>query len=133
MPTLPPIFRSKSRPSRQEQRRDHDQRRGSARDRGYTHRWDREAALYKRAHPLCLGCEAVGRISATEVVDHPVPHRGDMALFWDPDNRQPACRWHHDVVKARLEALFDKGRIGNADLKLDSAVAMRMTLDLDPR
>lgn len=56
-----------------------------------------------------------------------------MALFWDPDNRQPACRWHHDVVKARLEALFDKGRIGNADLKLDSAVAMRMTLDLDPR
>ena len=27
-----------------------------------------------RLHPLCLGCEAIGRVSATDVTDHVEPH-----------------------------------------------------------
>ncbi|WP_235911619.1 HNH endonuclease [Mesorhizobium xinjiangense] len=133
MPQMPGTFRPKHMPSRQEQRREHDQRRGSARERGYTTAWDKAARGFKRSHPLCLGCHAVGRVKPTEVVDHVVPHRGDNALFWDRTNWQASCHWHHDAVKQRLELLFDQGKLKQSDLRLDSDAAMKLTLDLDPR
>ncbi len=46
---------------------------------------------------------------------------------------QPCCRWHHDVVKKRLELMFDSGEIGVADLWLDSRAAQRLTRRLQPR
>lgn len=133
MPTLPPTFRPHGQPTRQEQRQEADARRGSARARGYTTRWDKAAKLYRARHPLCLGCEAVGRTTATAVVDHVEPHRGDDRLFWDPDNWQPACGWHHDVVKQRLEAEFVAGRLEATDLRLNSDAAKALTRALDAR
>jgi 5-methylcytosine-specific restriction protein A len=100
--------------------------RGSARQRGYSAVWDREAEAFKRDHPLCRGCKARGLIVATEVADHVVPHRGDEAKFWDRSMWQPACRWCHDVVKSRLERMMDDGEIGTLDLWLDSEVAQRV-------
>ena len=132
MPTMPGTFRPKHQPTREEQRRDYDRRRGSARARGYDARWDREAKAFKFDHPLCLGCHAVGRIRATEVVDHTIPHKGDVSLFWDMTNRQPACQWHHDVVKQKLERLFDAGKIDALQLRLDSGTAIRLTREMDP-
>jgi molybdopterin-guanine dinucleotide biosynthesis protein A len=55
-----------------------------------------------------------------------------MVLFWDRTKWQPACAWHHDVIKQRLEAMFAKGAIKVDDLWLNSAVAVRLTHDLDP-
>lgn len=69
---------------------------------------------------------------ATEVVDHVVPHRGDHDLFWDEDNWQASCRWHHDVVKARLEYDFALGRVDPNDLSLGSDEAKRLTRLLVP-
>lgn len=106
---------------------DYDARRGSARERGYTVEWDKSALFFKRQHPLCLGCEAVGWITATEVVDHVVPHKGDMVLFWDQSRWQPACRFHHDVVKQQLELMFARGAIAEADLWLNSSSAIAIT------
>jgi 5-methylcytosine-specific restriction endonuclease McrA len=85
---------------------------------------------WKREHPLCIGCQAVGRIAATEVTDHVIPHRGDQGLLHDEANWQPVCRRHHDVVKQRLEALFKAGSIGPLDLRLDSPRAIEMTKEL---
>lgn len=82
---------------------------------------------FKAKHPLCLGCSAVGRVAATEVVDHIVPHKGDDALFWAEANWQPSCAWHHDVVKQRLEALHLRGQATPSDLRLDSPKAIAMT------
>lgn len=48
-------------------------------------------------------CERDGRVTAANVVDHIIPHRGDQALFWDTDNWQPLCKPHHDRDKARQE------------------------------
>lgn len=127
MPIRPPTFRMRP---RADVRRDYDQRRGSARERGYSARWEREAKAFRLANPLCLGCLAVGRTSATEIVDHIVPHRGDGHLMWDPANRQPCCKRHHDIVKQRLEALFAAGSIVAADLSLDSVRAKQLTLEL---
>lgn len=128
MPSRPKTFHARPQASRAELNAAYDARRGSARKRGYVGQWDLASAVFKRKHPLCLGCEAVGRVVATEVTDHVEPHRGDMAKFWNGELWQPACRWHHDVVKQKLEALFDRGEILVADLWLDSAIARRLTL-----
>jgi hypothetical protein len=55
-----------------------------------------------------------------------------MVLFWDPENRQPACSWHHSVVKQMLEQQFDDGEIAADQLRLDSAAAVELTLELMP-
>lgn len=70
----------------------------------------------------------MGRVAATEVVDHIIPHKGDQSLMWDPANWQPACTMHHNVVKQRLEGLYLQGRATPADLRLDSAKAIEITL-----
>ena len=130
MPYRPPVFRPAhglgSAVDREQASRDYEQRRGSARERGYDARWDRERLRFIALHPLCLGCEARGEITATAIVDHVIPHKGDMALCWDEKNWQPSCGWDHDVLKQKLEALWLKGEIGAAELRLDSATARRL-------
>lgn len=133
MPTAPMTFRPPTAPSRAEARAAHDARRGSARERGYTSRWDKAAKTWRQRHPLCLGCLAVGRTEPATLVDHIVPHRSDVGLFWDSTNWQASCAWHHDAVKARLETMWDAGTIGTDALRLDSEAAVEMTKDLDPR
>jgi hypothetical protein len=106
---------------------DYEQRRGSARERGYDAQWDRASYAFKCEHPLCLGCQAVGRITPATVVDHVEPHHGDMVMFWDQSMWQSSCKWHHDVVKKHLEWLFANGKISVGDLHLNSTTAMRVT------
>lgn len=132
MPVRPPMFRPRPRQPRSEQRKQVDERRGSARARGYTAEWDKAAKRYIDQHPLCLGCEAVGIVVPSTLVDHVVPQRGDAERMWSVDNWQPSCRWHHDVVKKRLEASFDKGELPAHELALDSAAARALTVQLRP-
>jgi 5-methylcytosine-specific restriction protein A len=101
--------------------------RGSARLRGYTAQWDKAAATFRQQHPLCLGCSAVGDVEAAQLVDHVVPHKGNAVVFWDRTLWQPACRFHHDVVKQQLEAMYARGSIVAADLWLTSKVAIAIT------
>lgn len=42
-------------------------------------------------------------VTAAQVVDHVVPHRGNQALFWDRANWQPLCSSHHNRDKQRIE------------------------------
>ena len=88
-------------------RRQVDQARGSQRDRGYTRRWERQAARFKVKHPLCgmrpdgqppvmSRCYDEKRVTIADLVDHVVPHRGDQALFWDErHNWQSLCAACH--------------------------------------
>jgi 5-methylcytosine-specific restriction endonuclease McrA len=115
---------------RQQRSREVDQRRGSARARGYTQQWDAAAKAFLDDRPLCLGCEALGWTKPSTLVDHVVPHRGDMVVFWDRSRWQPSCRWHHDVVKKRLEQMLDKQQATETDLWLSSGAAMALSLSL---
>lgn len=126
MPSSPKTFRNRNQPTRQEQRKQYDERRGSAAERGYTHRWSKAAATFRSRHPLCLGCEAAGMVEPTALVDHVEPHRGDSSKFWNTAKWQPSCRWHHDVVKQRLELMWERGEINEAGLWLDSPVALAL-------
>jgi 5-methylcytosine-specific restriction protein A len=130
MPGRPKLFRPRHSPAAAAQAAASAAQRGSARDRGYTAQWDAAAKAFRRSHPLCLGCRAIGRVTATGCVDHTVPHKGDGALFWDRHNWQPACNWHHQVVKQKLELLFDQGKAKASDLRLDSPMAVALTRDL---
>lgn len=105
----------------------YERERGSSRSRGYSAKWDKAARAYRKANPLCLGCQAVGRLEPATVVDHIEPHKGDATRFWDVANWQPACSWHHSNVKQQLERLFEIGAINRADLKLDSRKARELT------
>jgi len=101
-----------------------DERRGSSAERGYSYAWQKARAGFLRNHPLCKAHDDKGEVVPATVVDHIVPHRGDRALFWDRRNWQPACRWHHDAVKQRLEQLYAAGKIGAAELVLTSTFAL---------
>ena len=71
--------------------------------RGYGHKWRAARLAYLRDHPLCVMCQADGRVTAATVVDHIVAHRGDRVLFWDRNNWQSLCATHHSRDNPRAE------------------------------
>ncbi len=101
--------------------------RANSRSRGYDNRWDKAAATFKRRHPCCLGCAAIGKHARTEVVDHVEPHKGDQIKFWNTALWQPACAWHHNAIKPELERLFFLGQASVDDLWLNSELAKRLS------
>ena len=84
-------------------KRQHDRARGTAAQRGYDHRWQKARNQYLSEHPLCVECVKLDKVVPATVVDHIVPHRGDMGLFWQQDNWQPLCATCHSAHKQRQE------------------------------
>lgn len=86
-----------------------DAQRGSSTQRGYGYRWQKASKAYLRAHPLCQceDCqEGKKQLKPSQVVDHIVPHKGDMALFWDSSNWQAMNKECHDRKTAREDGGF---------------------------
>ncbi len=81
--------------------------RPTAAQRGYGWQWQKFAKAYLRTHPFAVDIFDCfeGRVYRAEVVDHIVPHKGDMALFWDVNNLQSLRKVDHD----RKTALEDGG------------------------
>lgn len=72
--------------------------RPNANARGYGYRWQRYVDGYKKRHPLCRACDAAGKTTPTECVDHITPVTGpDDSLFWKPSNHQPLCTSCHSI------------------------------------
>ena len=76
----------------------------SSNDRGYGYKWQQARLQHLQQQPLCVYCEREGRITAASVVDHRIPHKGDMNLFWDRANWMSLCAHCHNTTKAREEA-----------------------------
>ena len=74
--------------------------RPSASARGYDDRWRQASRRFLNGHPVCVRCEAAGRLTGATVVDHKVPHKGDRDLFWDEANWQPLCSRCHNAKTA---------------------------------
>lgn len=91
------------------ERKEHDARRGTAAQRGYGSRWQKASKAWLRVHPLCACPECdEGRkhVTAAVLVDHRIPHRGDMKLFWDSNNWQSMAKACHDAKTAREDGGF---------------------------
>jgi 5-methylcytosine-specific restriction enzyme A len=85
---------------RAQERKEIDQRRGSAARRGYDSRWRSARERFLTLHPLCVLCQLNGILTAAAVVDHIVPHKGIPEQFWDESNWQALCRSCHSSKTA---------------------------------
>lgn len=68
-----------------------------------TTRWIKGRRLYLAKHPLCVFCHRRGLTQPARVVDHKIPHKGDVDLFFDESNWQGLCKTCHDSVKKAEE------------------------------
>ncbi len=75
--------------------------RENAASRGYGSQWRTARARFLRSHPLCAECMKQGNLTPATVVDHIIPHRGDMKLFWDESNWQALCESCHNQKTGR--------------------------------
>ena len=76
--------------------------RGSSNKRGYTYRWQQEREAYLIRYPLCVNClNTYKEIRTATEVDHIIPHKGNMKLFWDVSNWQGLCKSCHSKKTAQ--------------------------------
>jgi 5-methylcytosine-specific restriction protein A len=87
-----------------------DRARGTASQRLYTWQWHKARTAYLADHLLCVDCEAEGVTTPASVVDHLVPHRGDLTLFWDTRNWRAVCRRCHSRKTATHDGGFGHER-----------------------
>lgn len=69
----------------------------------YGHKWRQLREWVLRRQPLCKECEKRGKIEPATEVDHIIPHKGDMKIFWDRNNLQGLCKPHHSAKTGRGE------------------------------
>ena len=69
----------------------------------YGRRWRRVRALFLQQQPLCVMCQADGRLTPATEVDHIEQHGNNPRRFYDTDNLQPLCADHHRSYKAKQE------------------------------
>lgn len=115
-----------------------DKQRGSAHQRGYGYRWQQASAgfLLKNKYCMCdrhkvvserymlldahalndgvmpdgwMAFMARNPPTRAEVVDHIIPHRGDMKLFWQRSNWQAMSKSCHDAKTAKEDGGFGRG------------------------
>lgn len=72
-----------------------ERRRETSAQRGYSYKWQQARKAYLTKHPLCVECERQGLVVAATDLDHVVPHKGDMGVFWDSSNWQSLCHPCH--------------------------------------
>lgn len=77
--------------------------------RGYNYEWQKARLVHLNDNPLCVYCQREDRVTAANTVDHVIPHRGDMTLFWDRDNWMSLCSTCHSSKKQREEAQGARG------------------------
>lgn len=103
MPTMPKRLRPSGHRPAAQARREYDDRRGSAASRGYTGRWAKASASFRRVNPLCEYCGLEGRVTAATLVDHLYPHRTYDGVFWIKDWWVACCDPCHSGMKQAVE------------------------------
>lgn len=68
-----------------------------------TARWKRLREQKRQDNPFCVDCTAQGKLRLWDDLDHEVPHRGNLELFWDYQNLRGLCHQHHSAKTARGE------------------------------
>ena len=82
------------------------QRRGTSTARGYDADWRKIRERQLRSEPLCRHHKDKGQLVTATQVDHIKPHRGDYALFRDPNNLQSLCASCHSIKTSTEDGGF---------------------------
>lgn len=88
--------------------KNYDIQRGNSAERGYDAKWRKYRIVYLTKNPFCIKCLEKGFHTLATVVDHIVPHKGNMMLFWNPNNHQSLCKRCHDTKTATEDGGFGK-------------------------
>lgn len=75
----------------------------SDRNKRYGRQWRKVRAAVLRARPLCVDCEAAGRVRPAAEGHHIIKAVDRPDLVLDPENVMPLCEECHDVRNARGE------------------------------
>ena len=62
-------------------------------------RWRRLRKIILARDPICVVCER----SPATVADHKKDHKGDISLFYDPENLRGVCKECHDKKTGRTQ------------------------------
>ncbi|RFB28226.1 HNH endonuclease [Brevibacillus sp. VP] len=84
----------------------YNRERGTSSQRGYDSRWRKARKSFLSSNPLCVHCKEQRKLTAATVIDHIIPHKGDMVLFWDENNWQSLCASCHNRKTAREDGGF---------------------------
>lgn len=76
----------------------------------YDHKWRKARDAFLCKNPLCAHCQEDSLVVPATEVDHKIPHRGDMTLFWDKTNWQGLCKPCHSRKTATENGGFGNGR-----------------------
>jgi 5-methylcytosine-specific restriction protein A len=89
--------------------------RQSSAERGYGPRWQKTRKGYLAAHPFCTDPhgEHKGQQVLANELDHIVPHKGDMKLFWTRSNWQGLCKPCHSRKTASEGGFGNSYRYGH--------------------
>jgi 5-methylcytosine-specific restriction protein A len=94
---------------RRDVQRSQDADRGTATQRGYGAWWRKYRMHYLREHPWCVDPYKRHRgHQAATVIDHRIPHKGDIGLFRNPKNHQGLCDDCHRIKTAREDGGFGR-------------------------
>lgn len=63
-------------------------------------RWRKAAKRHKEANPICVKCEAEGRVSPAQFTDH-IVRIEDGGDPFDDANLQSLCEFHHNQKSGR--------------------------------
>lgn len=90
------------------------EKRPTAARRGYGAKWQKASAAWLKRHPIAVDIYKThgGQERPAKVVDHIIPHKGDMTLFWDPSNWQGLTREDHSRKTATEDGGFGRRGIG---------------------
>lgn len=109
-----PCFTVPTRPPRAQVQRVHGQPatppRATARQRGYTSKWEEARKGFLAKHPRCE-CDAHRGLSSAPLatcVDHTKPHKGDKVLFWTRSNWRAMAKPCHDAKTATEDGGFGR-------------------------
>jgi 5-methylcytosine-specific restriction enzyme A len=81
-------------------------------------RWGRLRRHQLLSHPMCKFCLEWGIVELATVVDHVVPHRGDVNASWCGE-LQSLCKPCHDRTKRMIELRGYRTDIGLDGYPLD--------------
>ena len=88
-----------------EHTRVHTRERVGSNKQGYNNHWRRERKAFLLRNTLCENClNKHDVIRAATQVDHVIPHKGNMKLFWDVSNWEALCHSCHSKKTARENA-----------------------------
>lgn len=65
-------------------------------------RWRKKSEAFRRANPLCEYCKRLGKVRASQVADHAIPHHGNEQSFWH-GKLVALCKECHDSAKKAEE------------------------------